>query len=141
MDVNSFMKVFTLIDITETKATKHRTDEKLLLNQQANFNTLFNTLSFRFNPEWNQSPTVEVMSEAKLKKKGFGNKYKGEHKVWTWEFDIDRIVPGSFLISLMEKDLDLIPVISGLNESISINNNVFRTTDKGSKNLIFEASE
>jgi hypothetical protein len=40
----------------------------------------------------------------------------------------------------MKKDLDLIPIITGLNETININTNVFRTTDPGTTNIVFEAS-
>lgn len=135
------MKVYTLIDITETKANKLRSKDKSEINQQANFMTLYNTLSFRFNPEWNESPKVVEMTEKQLKDLGFGKDYKGKQKVWEWEFTLDRVYPGPFLTNLVQQDLDLIPVIPGLNESISINNNVFRTTDKGSTNIVFKASE
>jgi len=134
------MKVYTLIDITETKANKLRNNGKHEINQQANFNTLFNTISFRFNPEWTESPTVTEMTAKQLKDLGFGSEYKTKQKVWTWEFELDRLVPGPFLVDLMKKDLDLIPIITGLNETININTNVFRTTDPGTTNIVFEAS-
>ena len=35
-------------------------------------------------------------------------------------------------------DFDLVPVIPGLDETIVINNNVFRTTDKKATNIIFK---
>ena len=39
---------------------------------------------------------------------------------------------------ILEKDFDLVPVISGLDETIEINNNVFRTTDKKAKNIVIQ---
>ena len=40
------------------------------------------------------------------------------------------------ILESVEKDFDLVPVISGLDETIEINNNVFRTTDKKAKNIV-----
>jgi hypothetical protein len=39
---------------------------------------------------------------------------------------------------ILEDDFDLVPVISGLNETIKINNNVFRTKDKKAKNIVIK---
>ena len=132
------MKAYTLIDITETKQHRSRSTDKFLINQQANFMTFFQTLSLRFNPYYESSPTVEVMSAAELKKLGFGTKYKGEHKVWCFEFDLDSAT-SQFNEQEVLQDFDLVPVIAALNETIEINNNVFRTQDKTNTNIIFKA--
>ena len=68
---------------------------------------------------------------------GFGSDYKGDHNVWCLELTIDQgnLPPSA---SVLEGDFDLVPVISDLNETIQINNNVFRTTDKKAKNIIFK---
>lgn len=134
------MKAYTLIDITETKQHRSRCTDKFLLNQQANFMTFFQTLSLRFNPYFDKSPTVETMSESERKKLGFGSKYKGEQKVWCFEFTLDSAT-SRFDEQDVATDFDLVPVIAELNETIEINNNVFRTLDKGSVNIVFKASE
>lgn len=134
------MKAYTLIDITETKQHRSRCTDKFLLNQQANFMTFLQTLSLRFNPFYEQSPTVETLPSTELKKLGFGSKYKGEHKVWCFDFDIDRATSGFDEQGVLQ-DFDLVPVISELNETIEINNNVFRTLDKSNTNIVFKASE
>ena len=134
------MKAYTLIDITETKQHRSRCTEKFLLDQQANFMSFFQTLSLRFNPYYEDSPTVETMTAAELKKLGFGSKYKGEHKVWCFDFTLDRAT-SEFNEGAVLEDFDLVPVIGGLNETIEINNNVFRTLDKTNTNIIFKASE
>jgi hypothetical protein len=38
-------------------------------------------------------------------------------------------------------DFDLVPVIAGLTESVTINNNAFRTKDDASKNIIFKLAD
>tara|TARA_B100000900_G_scaffold414663_1_gene441979 strand:- start:7428 stop:7835 length:408 start_codon:yes stop_codon:yes gene_type:complete len=134
------MKAMTLIDITETKQHRSRSEDKLAINQQANFMTFFQTLSMRFNPYYEQSPEVSEMTEEQLHKIGFGTDYKGKNLVWTFNFTIDSAVAG-FEPENVAKDFDLVPVISGLKESILINNNVFRTSDLGTKNIIFQAND
>ena len=74
------------------------------------------------------------MSEKELKEIGFGTNYKGKHNVWHYiSVDEGRTFPE---LESVEKDFDLVPVISGLDETIEINNNVFRTTDKKAKNIV-----
>ena len=55
--------------------------------------------------------------------------YKGSHNVWCLEARVDegRQVPD---IETLQNDFDLVPVIPNLNETILINNNVFRAKDK-----------
>ena len=134
------MKVLTLIDITETKQHRTRSDDKQAINQQANFMTFFQTLSMRFNPYYEASPTVNEMTEEQLHEIGFGNEYKGKNLVWTFEFTIDSAVAGFDPIAVA-KDFDLVPVIPQLKETILINNNVFRTSDTGKTNIIFQAND
>ena len=132
------MLIYTLVDITETKS--YRSPDQKANHQQANFMTFFQTLSMRFNPYYEQSPEVSEMTEEQLHKIGFGTDYKGKNLVWTFNFTIDSAVAG-FEPENVAKDFDLVPVISGLKESILINNNVFRTSDLGTKNIIFQAND
>lgn len=134
------MKVLTLIDITETKQHKNRCDDKLLVNQQANFMTFFQVLSMRFNPYYQESPVVKEMTEEQIHDLGFGTDYKGKNLVWEFDFTIDSAVAG-FEPLEVAKDFDLVPVIPALKETILINNNVFRTSDKGTTNIIFQAND
>ena len=134
------MKVLTLIDITETKQHRTRSDDKQAINQQANFMTFFQTLSMRFNPHYENSPAVAEMTEEQIHQLGFGTEYKGKNLVWTFEFTIDSAVAG-FEPENVAKDFDLVPVISGLKETILINNNVFRTSGIGTTNIIFQAND
>jgi len=134
------MRAYTLIDITETKQHRSRCADKFLLDQQANFMSFFQTLSLRFNPYYENSPEVVEMTEAERKKLGFGSKYNGTQKVWCFDFTFET-VNTEFNEQEVAEDFDLVPVIGGLNETIEINNNVFRTLDKSNTNITFKASE
>ena len=72
-----------------------------------------------------------------LRNNGFGSDYKGNHNLWCLELVVDE---GRTFgeAEILEDDFDLVPVISGLNETIKINNNVFRTKDKKAKNIVIK---
>jgi hypothetical protein len=132
------MKAITLIDITETNQTRNRSTDKLACSQQANWMTFVQTLMLRTNVLCN-TPTVSEYSAAELKKLGFGSDYKTKQKVWEVSISTEEYhtLPE---VKDLEDDFNMVPVISDLNESIVINNNVFRTTPKA-KNIIFQADD
>ena len=128
------LKVYTLIDITETKS--YRSADQKLNHQQANFMTFLQTLMLTMNFFYDKAPTLIECDEKKLKELGFGSDYKGSHNVWCLEARVDegRQVPD---IETLQNDFDLVPVIPNLNETILINNNVFRAKDKKARNITF----
>ena len=128
------LKVYTLIDITETKS--YRSADQKLNHQQANFMTFIQTLMLTMNFFYDKAPTLIECDEKKLKELGFGTDYKGSHNVWCLEARVDegRQVPD---IETLQNDFDLVPVIPNLNETILINNNVFRAKDKKARNITF----
>ena len=134
------MKAYSLIDITETRQHKSTSNDPIAIKQQANFMSFIQTITLRQNFYYDTAPTVVEMSATKLKELGFGSEYKGKHKVWCLEFTADEhfAEPGTDVI---EGDLDLVPMIAGLNETIKINNNVFRTADSTSKNIVIQATK
>ena len=48
---------------------------------------------------------------------------------------------GALSVDALVDDFDLVPVIAGLTESVTINNNAFRTKDDASKNIIFKLAD
>ena len=128
------LKVYTLIDITETKS--YRSADQKLNHQQANFMTFIQTLMLTMNFFYDKAPTLIECDEKKLKELGFGTDYKGSHNVWCLEARVDegRQVPD---VETLQNDFDLVPVIPNLNETILINNNVFRAKDKKARNITF----
>ena len=129
------MKVLTLIDITETKLTKNRSDDKVACAQQANWMTFVQTMMLRTNI-FCESPRVTEYTATEFKKLGFGTDYTGKHTVWEVDCTTDEYQYFPPLEAL-EEDFNLVPVIGELNETIKLNNNVFRTTPKA-RNIIFQ---
>ena len=128
------LQVYTLIDITETKS--YRSADQKLNHQQANFMTFLQTLMLTMNFFYDKAPSLIECDEKKLKELGFGSDYKGSHNVWCLEARVDegRQIPD---VESLQNDFDLVPVIPGLDETIEINNNVFRAKDNKAKNITF----
>lgn len=121
----------TLVDVTETNARKG--EDPLAVKQQANFNTLYNTIGLRTNPT-EFSVTLENKSVAGL---GFGSKFKGKQNVWQVEFFVE--AEDSTDVELMKQDFDLVPVITELNETAKLEKGLFITlSNHGNTNIIFE---
>ena len=134
------MQVFeikTLIDITQTGQTKFKSQDRLLINQQANWNTFLQVLSMRINPIFENPPQVQTISE---NPEEFGNSYvteeKNKHKVCLFKFTSER--DGAVSEATMQEDFDLIPVINGLSETILNSSDVFRTRDVQARNIVFK---
>tara|TARA_A100001035_G_scaffold274920_1_gene267572 strand:- start:1544 stop:1942 length:399 start_codon:yes stop_codon:yes gene_type:complete len=119
----------TVVDITETRARRGENPKKV--NQQANYNTMFQTLGLRINPE-----PIELRTEiTDVNGMGFGNSIKGKQRVWVFEF----INPYAEALNLdmLKDDFDLVPVIKGLDETANINNNIFSTKHENDCNIVF----
>jgi hypothetical protein len=127
----------TLIDITETKMFKHQNGSDMAKNQQQNFITLLQTIGLRVNPSFVRSPVCE---EHNLKTWHFGSEYKGNHRVWTFDFEIE--YDGAFAdqfdnqTGLLVQDLHFVPVISQLSETVALKLAVFDTTSSDYCNTV-----
>lgn len=122
-------RILTLIDITQSGG--RRTDGDFLFGQQSNYNTVIQTIGLRANPS-NTSVDVE---EQQLSKLDFGKSFKGKHKVWTFQFEIEY---GGTQLEDLISDFDFVPIVTGLAETAKINTQAFRTSDPEFKNVIFE---
>ena len=124
-------KVITLADITKTNA--RRKEDSKSWQQQQNYNTFIGVLGLRVNPILNNNP---VSSKRSIGNLGFGKRYKGNHKVWECTFEIE--YEGGLNIDMLHEDFDLIPFITNLEESATIDPSVFRTLDEQDCNIIFK---
>lgn len=127
-------RLHTLIDITETGTRRHDED-KFAYKQEANFQTVLQTIGLRVNIEYDNRPSIEELSIAKL---GFGDKYKGKQNVWTFDFYTE--YEGGLDIDMLYNDFNLVPIITGLNETIKFEQALFRTTPE-ERNIIFSIIE
>ena len=123
----------TLVDVTETKA--RRGDDKFKLSQQANYMTMLQTAGLRINP----NPISLKQYTKELNGLGFGTSFTGKQSYWTFKFNFE--TEAGLNLELLQQDFDLVPVLSGLNETVDFKNSVFRTTDKKEKNIIFKITE
>jgi hypothetical protein len=123
-------KVLTLADITKTDA--RRGEDSSAWRQQQNYNTFVGVLGLRVNPIVDSVPTMKKRAIGNL---GFGKNYKGSHRVWEFSFSTE--YEGGLTKEMLEQDFDLIPFVTNLNETVTIDPSVFRTTCEDSKNIIF----
>jgi len=133
----------TLVDITKTGINRPDQGNELKRHQQSNFNTLQQLINMRSLIEENSDPAVKTTDISETK--DFGSKFKGEHKVWEYEF----IVPGTDVyatqsetgevddaIGLLKEDFNNCPVIGALTESIT-KPSVFKVKGNTDKNISF----
>ena len=121
----------TLIDITETRARFDKLNSEW--HQQQNFITLLQTLGLRSNPVIEKQPTLLNQSTKEL---GFGSAYRGEHNIWSLEFNMEEA--SAVTLDDLIKDFDLVTIIPGLDETIKLSDPVFMTKSKTKCNLVFK---
>lgn len=119
----------TLVDITETGA--RRGEDPLRSKQQANYNTIIQTAGFRAN----LVPNKCVKHVSSLKDLNFGDFFKGNQSWWEISFHLDyaEAITDEMLIN----DFSLVPFISGLEETVKFEKDVFITLGS-KKNIFFE---
>lgn len=123
-------KIHTVVDITETNAK--RSDDKKLFSQQTNYNTVIQTIGLRVN----LNPMYVKSLVDKVDGIGFGNSIKGKQRYWEFCFEVE--YEGALNLDMLINDFDLIPVITGLDETVHNHNKIFRTTCPNDCNIVFE---
>lgn len=122
-------KISTLIDITETG--EHRGSNLKRTSQQANYNTVIQTLGLRANV----IPGKVNKVIKNINQMGFGKEYHGVQKVWELMIDVEF---GEHSIDFMCDDFYLVPIITGLDETVQLNTNIFNTDEHSHCNIVFE---
>ena len=124
------IQIFTVIDMTETSVG--RSGEAKQRNQQANYNTVVQTAGLRVNP-------MPIALESKVDVVdgiGFGSSIKDKQRYWVFTFQHE--FENALNIDQLKDDFDLVPVITGLDETALINNSAFRTKDSVETNIVFK---
>ena len=122
------INVKTLVDITET-LTRKGPDIKLV-KQQNNHDTILQACSLRGNVQL-LTCTTEINNE------NFGTANVGKNRFWSLKLESEY----PFTDDMLLDDLDFLPIITGLDETGLIHNNVILTKDKVYKNTIFLIGE
>ena len=121
-------KIQTLVDVTETGA--RRGDNLYQYKQQQNYLSLLNTISLRSNPiivdQSNQKISLDGL--------GFGSKYKNRQQVWSLILEFESNWSHSDFF--MKRDIEFVPIITGLNETAKFPNQCFLSSGEYT-NIIF----
>ena len=126
-------QIVTLVDITRTNPTRSETDQ-YRLGQQANFNTLLQSIGLRSNVTWDADPK-EVTGVLPHPLNG-----KANHWVWAFEVERDQVfAKDGDPVGLLLDDLHGVPVISQLNNSVDIDPPVFQTQGPNSNIWVSES--
>jgi hypothetical protein len=93
----------------------------------------------RSNIIYDTPPTMEVVD---VKDMGFGTKYKGKQQVWTFKFTPERsgtYVLGNNEVGSLIDDIDQVPIIQNLTETINMDKAIFELKDATTTNTIIKA--
>jgi hypothetical protein len=107
-------RITTLVDITRTDPDKADPD-LFRHHQQANFNSLRQTIELRSNVEWQRDPEKR---DGRLPPP-----FEGRASHWIWEFENERedlFLKDGDQTLLLKQDLQGVPVITGLEETAEI---------------------
>ena len=123
--------IHTLVDITETGM--RRGEDPTQYRQQQNFLAVMQTIGLRVNPTYITSPEIveDIPSKYNL-----GTKYKNKQNIWQYKFDIE--YTDALDIDTLKNDFNLIPIITGLDETVSFENDVFITKNPSINNIFFD---
>ena len=127
-------KLYTLVDITETGA--RRGEDPKQFRQQQNFLTVMQTIGLRVNPTYIKPPSIvnDIPNKYNL-----GSKFKNKQTIWEYAFDIE--YDDALDKDILDNDFDLIPIITGLDETVKFENDVFITKNLDINNIVFELDD
>jgi hypothetical protein len=134
------IEITTLIDITNTNVTRANQGTPLEYDQYRNWTTLLQCIGLRCIISYDNNPISDIQD---IKGLGFGSAYKGKHRVWRFTFRPDRqglFDDGANPIGLLLEDLNNVPIIGKLTETINIDRSVFNTDDSIYKNTLIKAN-
>jgi hypothetical protein len=132
----NIVEIKTLIDITNSGVERPYQGSQLELNQNRNWTTLSQCIGIRSIIEYYNSPIVETVD---VKGLDFGSNFKGKHQVWTFRFETDRPEVFGEDCELLIEDMDQVPVIKKLTESVNIDKSIFELVDDKYRNTIIKA--
>lgn len=131
---------YTLIDITKTDVLDTRPDHSLQRNQQRNWETVYQILSLRA-----QLMDFKYLGyiEEDLSDYSFGVNYHGLHRIWQFEFAVERndiYNVDADRYGALKDDFKITPIILGLTETAAPEVPLFYVSGPD-KNIYFIAAK
>ena len=121
MAINTYMKFYTgitLVDITATGITRHRTGQETARDQQRNWETVLQVIGLRSQPQLIEGPITAEFDIDELSE--FGEMYFGKQRVWIFCFGVeheDVFLEDNDPVGGLDRDFAQVPIICGLDET------------------------
>jgi hypothetical protein len=136
------IEIQTLVDVTDTQVMRINQGSKLEYDQNRNFVTLIQCAEIRSVVSYHNPPAVREVALTDL---GFGKEYTGVHRVWTINIIPDRAgvynLGNDSPVEGLIDDIDGVPIIKNLTETINMSKAIFNCKDPFSKNTIIKAHQ
>lgn len=125
-------RIITLVDVTNPRISRDERDQ-LKVGQQSNFNTLCQTIGLRSNFSFSIDPKRDRGSLP------MGIDGKSTHWIWDFETERDSVYElNDDPLGLLKEDLQGVPVVNQLNNSVDISPAVFQTSGVRQNIWIFD---
>ena len=109
-------KLYTLVDITNTKQYQNSAETRQARSQQQNFDTVIQTIGMRANIQYTKSPTVEL-GNPKL----YGLEGNSRSNIWIFEWYTEReflFLDNGDDVGYLKQLFNLVPYIANLTETV-----------------------
>ena len=125
-------KLYTLVDITNTKQYQNSVENRQARSQQQNFDTVIQTIGMRANVDYTKPPevTIDVPKKYNLDSAMLSN-------IWVFEWRVEReflFLDGEDDVGYLKQLFNLVPYIPGLTETMTSSKPIFLP----GKNIAFE---
>jgi hypothetical protein len=125
-------QIITLVDITRSNPPRDSSDARLL-GQQSNFNSLLQALNMRSNISYEHAPVADTGR--------LPAPFTGKGMYWTFEFETERddvYRLGDDQAGLLKQDLDGVPIVDNLDNTVDFKLPVFKTSGKDVNTVVAE---
>lgn len=125
-------KLYTLVDITNTRQYQNSAENRQARSQQQNFDTVIQTIGMRANIEYTKEPSVEIGNP-----KQYGLEGTKSSNIWVFEWHTEReflFLDGDDHVGYLKQLFNLVPYISNLTETTPREPAIFLP----GKNVVFE---
>jgi hypothetical protein len=125
-------KLYTLVDITNTKQYQNSAESRQARSQQQNFDTVIQTIGMRANVDYTKPPevTIDVPKKYNLDSAVLSN-------IWIFEWRVEReflFLDGDDDVGYLKQLFNLVPYIPSLTETTISSKPIFLP----GKNITFE---
>jgi hypothetical protein len=125
-------KLYTLVDITNTRQYQNSAENRQARSQQQNFDTVIQTIGMRANVDYTKPPevTIDIPKKYNLDGTVLSN-------IWIFEWRVEReflFLDNTDDVGYLKQLFNLVPYISGLTETTVSSKPIFIP----GKNIAFE---